>query len=78
MLNMDEIHFVSNKKKSQFKIKAQVGPYIVNTRAAAKEVEAILKKMKFKTSFTWSYDHLGVISMLRVEKKRTPYPLHQG
>lgn len=43
MLNMDEIYFVSNKNKSQFKLKAQVGPYIVNTREVAKEVEVVLK-----------------------------------
>jgi len=29
--------------------------------------------MKFKLSFTWSYDPLRIISMLRVEKKSTPY-----
>ena len=29
--------------------------------------------MKFKLSFTWSYDPLGIISKLRVEKKITPY-----
>lgn len=43
MLNMDELHFVSNKKKSQFKLKAQVDPYIVNTKATTKEVETVLK-----------------------------------
>jgi len=70
---MDELHFVSNKKKEQFKLKDNVGPYIVNTIATKKEVETILKQMKFKLSFTWSYDPLGIISKLRVEQKSTPY-----
>jgi len=43
MLNMDELHFVSNKNKSQFKLKPQVVPYIMNTRAVTKEVEVVLK-----------------------------------
>lgn len=29
--------------------------------------------MKFKLSFTWSYDLLGIISKLKVEQKNTPY-----
>lgn len=37
-------------------------------------MEEILKRMKSKTSFTWSYDPLGVISKLRFEQKSTPYP----
>ena len=28
MINMDEIHFVVAKKKSQFKIKTHIGPFI--------------------------------------------------
>lgn len=36
MLNMDEVHFVSYKKKAQFKLKAHIGPYIMNTKVAAK------------------------------------------
>jgi len=29
--------------------------------------------MKFKLSFNWSYDPLGVISSMRVEQKSTSY-----
>lgn len=54
-LNVDEVHFVAAKKKSQFKLKAQVGPFICNTRAAGEEVDKLLKEMKFGLSFTWSY-----------------------
>lgn len=69
---MDELHFVSSKRKEQLKLKAHVGPYIVNTRAVAKEVDEILKLMKFKLHFTWYYDPLGIIYSPRVEKKTTP------
>jgi len=44
MLNMDEFHFVSNKNKVQFKLKENVGKYIVNTRATTKEVAGILNR----------------------------------
>lgn len=70
---MDDQHFLSRKKKSQLKLKEHIGPYIVNTRATTKEADEILKKLNFKLSFTWSYDPLGIISKLRVEKKTTPY-----
>ena len=70
---MDEIHFVAAKKKSQFKIKTQIGPFICNSRAVGEEVDKLLKEMHFNLSFTWSYDPLGVISKLRVENKSTSY-----
>lgn len=40
---MDDLHFVSRKKEAQFKLKAYVGVYIVNTRATTKEVDELLK-----------------------------------
>lgn len=73
MLNMDDLYFVSRKKNSQFKLKAHIGPYIVNARAMGKEAYEILKKMNFKFTFTWSYYPLGIISKLRVEQKTTAY-----
>lgn len=72
MLNMDDLHFVSNKKKAQFKLKAYVGPHIVNTKEKNKEVDELLKQIKFKLSSTWSYDPLAIISKLRVEQKYAP------
>ena len=72
-MNMDDFHFVSMKQKEKFKLKAQLGPFIINTRATAKEKDNLLKQMKFKLSFTWSYDPLGIISRMRVEHKTTPY-----
>jgi len=73
MINMDEIHFIAAKKKSQIKIKAQAGPFIYNSRVVGEEAAKVLKEMQFNLSFTWSYDPLGIISKLRIETKSTPY-----
>ena len=70
---MDYFHFVPMKQKAQFELKAQISPFIVNTRVSGKKPNNLLKQMKFKLSFTWSCDPLGIISKLRVEKKTTPY-----
>lgn len=43
MLNRDEFHFLSNKKKAQFKLNKKVGPYIVYMIETSKEEEGILK-----------------------------------
>ena len=45
MNNMDEVHFFAAKKKSQFKIKTQVGPLIWNSKAAGQEVNKILREI---------------------------------
>jgi len=42
MLNSDDIHFVVAKKKSQFQIKTQVGPFICNARIAGEEADKII------------------------------------
>lgn len=73
MIHMDDLHFFVEKNKSQFKVKAQGGPFTYNTRATGKEVDFLLKQMKFKLSFTWSYGAFGIISKSRVEQKTTPY-----
>lgn len=70
---MDEIHFVSGKRKLQFKIKTQVGPFICDTKTTGEELDSILKQFNFQPSFTWSYDPFSIISNLRVELKTTPY-----
>jgi len=57
-LNMNEIHFVFRKKNAQFKLKAQIGPFKVNTKGNDKEVENLLILMKFKSSIDWTYEHL--------------------
>ena len=63
---MDYLHFVAVKKKAEFKIKAQIGPFVCNTRTAGKEVDLMLKKLNFNFSFTWSYVPFGLISKMRV------------
>ena len=73
MINMDEVHFVSSKKKSQFKLKAKVGTFICNTKSADTNTDRLLKNMNLQPSFTWSYDPFGIISALRVKLKATPY-----
>ena len=71
-MNADEVHFAVAKNKSQFKVKAQVGPFICNTMAAWEDVDKLLKEMKYALSLYWSYNPLGVISKLKVENKFTP------
>ena len=61
------------KKKSQFKMKGQVGPFICNTRVEGEEVDKLLKEMKFGLSFAWSYDPMGLVSKLKLENKFTAY-----
>lgn len=41
------MHFLPRKKEALFKLKAQVGPFIVNTRATDKEFEFMLAQIKF-------------------------------
>lgn len=73
MNNIDELNFISRKRNSQFKLKAQVRSSICNIRLAGLEADAILKQMGFQPSFTWSYDPISIISNLRLELKTTPY-----
>jgi len=61
------------KKKSQFKIKTQIGHLICNNTEVGEEADKLLKEMQLSLSFTWSYDPLGVISKLRLENKSTSY-----
>jgi len=73
MLNADEVHFVAVKKKSQFKLRARVGPFICNTRVAGEEGDKLVKEMKFGLSFTWCYDLMGIVSKPGVENKFIAY-----
>lgn len=77
ILNSNEIHFISAKKNTQFKIKNQIGPFICNNRNDGKEVDRCLQEIKFTSSFKWSYDPVGVISKLRVKLKLTPF-IHES
>jgi hypothetical protein len=73
MINSDDIHFVSLKKKQQMRIKGKIGPFICNSRAVGEEADKLLKEMKFNTSFIWRYDPSGIIAEMRSKNKSSPY-----
>jgi hypothetical protein len=73
IINSDDIHFVSLKKKQQLIIKGQIGSFIYNNRGDEEEADKLLKEMKFVTSFTWHYDPCGIISEMRVKNKNILY-----
>jgi len=47
-LNLDDIHFVSRKYKANFKLKKEVGPFIVNTRSTLQVTKNIFLAMGFQ------------------------------
>ena len=67
LINSDDIHFVSFRKKKQLKIKIPTGSFICNNRAAGEEANNILKEMNFSRSFLWNYDPFGIISEIRLK-----------
>jgi hypothetical protein len=73
MINSDDIHFVSLKKRQQLRIKGQIGSFICNSRAVGEEADKILREMKFDTSFLWHYDPWGIITEMRVKNKNILY-----
>jgi hypothetical protein len=73
MINSDDIHFVSLKKKQQLRIKGKIGSFICNSRGVGEEADRFLKEMKFEVSFLWHYDPCGIISEMRVKNKNVPY-----
>lgn len=75
-MNFDDVNFVSTKKRTQFKIKNQLGPFICNSREGGEEADQILQQMKFKNSFMWRYDPQGFITKLRQKLKLGPYIHH--
>jgi hypothetical protein len=72
MINSDDIHFVSLKKKQKFKLKGQIGCFICNSRDTG-EADRLLREMNFEVSFLWNYDPCGIISEMRVKNKNVPY-----
>ena len=77
IINYDSISFMTAKKKTQFKLKNQIGPFICNHRDAEKEVTKQLLEFKFEQSFLWNYDPQGILSKLRVKCKLTPF-IHES
>ena len=73
ILNSYSVNLLAAKKKTQFKLKNQVGPFICNKREAGAEAEKQLLDYKFSKNFLWLYDPYGIISKMRVKCKLTPY-----
>jgi hypothetical protein len=73
IMNSDDIHFVSLKKKQQLRIKGQIGSFICNSHGAGEESDRMLREMKFFLSFPWHYDPCGIISEMRVKNKNILY-----
>jgi hypothetical protein len=73
MINLDDIHFVSLKKKQQLRIKGHIGSLICNSRAIGEEANKLLKEMKFSTSFLWQYDSCGITTEMMSKNKSSPY-----
>ena len=73
ILNSNSVNFLVAKKKTQFKLKNQVVPFIFNNREAGVEGEKQLLEYKFSKNFLWHYDPYGIISKMRVKCKLTPY-----
>ena len=67
ILNLDSINFLAAKKKTQFKLKNQVGPFICNHREAGIEASKQLLEYKFEESFLWNYDPNGILCKMRVK-----------
>lgn len=42
IMNFDEVNFVSAKKRTQFRVKIQLGPFIFNSREVGQEADLIL------------------------------------
>ena len=75
ILNADAINFMASKKKTQCKLKNQIGPFIVNNREAIKEINIKLKEYTCQEIFMWNYDPRGILSTIRVKCKLTPFLL---
>ena len=50
-MNSNEVNFVSAKKRTQFKVKNQLDPFIYNSREAGQEEDPILQQSEFPKQF---------------------------
>jgi hypothetical protein len=73
MINLDDVHLVSLKKKQQLRIKGKIGSFIYNNRGTGEEENRLLKEMKLQVIFIWHYDPCGIISEMRIKNKKIPY-----
>lgn len=79
IINAELTHFCNAKKKSQLRIKNQLGPYVINFRDAWKDAEKILEEhLILKNSFQWvPYDPYSFISDRRVRNRLSVYIHHK-
>jgi hypothetical protein len=73
IINSNDIHFVSLKKRHHLRIKGQIDSFICNNHGAGEEADIMLREMKFFMIFPWHYDPCGIISDMRVKNKNIPY-----
>ena len=76
IINAYEINFVNAKKKANFEIKYQLGPFICNSREVGQEADLILHRMKFQRNFVWRYDPLEFIKKKIQKVKLGPFIHH--
>jgi hypothetical protein len=67
ILNVDEIHFIPRRKKTNFKPKREVGPFIVHSRSTLQVLETMLQELGLEQRKSWKYDPLWVINNKRME-----------
>jgi hypothetical protein len=48
MINLDDIHFVSLKKKQQLRIKGKIGSFLCNSRGIGEEAYRLLEEMNLQ------------------------------
>ena len=77
ILNSDSIKFMAAKKKTQFKLKNQIGSFIYNHRESEKEVTKMLSVFRFEETFPWNHDPQGILSQLRLKCKLTAF-IHES
>ena len=63
--NSDSIKFMATKKKTQFKLKNQFGPFIINHRDAEKGITKKLLEFRFDESFPWNYDPQRILKQTK-------------
>ena len=51
MIGVDEVQLLDSRKKTQFKMKNQMGSFTFNTKEVGPEDDKILQQFKFKKSF---------------------------
>jgi hypothetical protein len=61
-IDVDDIHFIPRRKRTNFKTKREVVPFIVFNRSNLQVVEVMLQGLGLEQGESWKYDPLGVIN----------------